>query len=168
MFINLRKSIVTALGLLFLSGALASEPIRIDGTTDETAKVTYERMIDAASPEQARELRGAMIVIVLDGIESASEMLARPELRNPSIGFIRSRVHARLTGRSSRTPEVPFPGKVVAQFPPIFGLRVGGRLNYGVRPHEMDFCCSASTGRHRVNQSRSKCKRSLRCQSSAQ
>ena len=93
MFIKLRKSIVTVLGLMFLSGALASEPIRIDGTTEETAKVTYERMLDAASPEQARELRGAMIVIALDGIESASEMLARPELQNPSIGFIRSRVH---------------------------------------------------------------------------
>ncbi len=93
MFITLRKSIVTALGLMFLSGVLASETIRIDGTTEETAKVTYERMLDAASPEQARELRGAMIVIALDRIESAGEMLARPKLRNPSIGFIRSRVH---------------------------------------------------------------------------
>ena len=42
-------------------------------------------------------------------------------------------MHLGLTDRSSRTPEVPFPGSVVDQFPPTSGLHVGGRLNYGVR-----------------------------------
>lgn len=60
MFLNLRKSIFAALALIFVSGALAAEPIRIDGTTDETAKISFERMVDAASPEKAQELRGAI------------------------------------------------------------------------------------------------------------
>ena len=41
----------------------------------------------------------------------------------------------RLTGRSSRTPEVPFPGRRIAQLQSTSGLRAGRRLNYGVRGH---------------------------------
>ena len=46
----------------------------------------------------------------------------------------------RLTGRSSRTPEVPFPGRAVVLFPSGSDLRVGGRLNYGVRHHKRQVC----------------------------
>ena len=92
MFLKITSSFVAAFALLLVFGALAAEPIRIDGTTDDTAARSFERMMDVASPEQAQELRAAMLLVALDGVESASEMLASPELRNPSIALIKDRV----------------------------------------------------------------------------
>jgi len=79
-------------GCLALTAA-AGQPIRIDGNTDQTAKESFARMVDASGPEKARELQVAMLLIALDGVEGTKEMLASPELRNPSIALIKDRVN---------------------------------------------------------------------------
>ncbi len=43
----------------------------------------------------------------------------------------------RLTGHSSRTREVPFPGRPAGRSPLVSGSRVAGRLNFGVRALNM-------------------------------
>jgi hypothetical protein len=61
-------------------------------------------------------------------VRSSALLQAQNSLSPPSVlGY-----GCNLTGRSSRAPEVPFPGGAVALFPPASGQRAGGRLNYGV------------------------------------
>ncbi len=50
-------------------------------------------------------------------------------------GVSRVGIATSLTGHSSRTREVPFPGRLVVQFPSVSIPPVAGRLNSGVRHH---------------------------------
>ncbi|MGY4516546.1 hypothetical protein [Lysobacter sp. HA18] len=87
------KSLATGMMCLAVFSAFAADPIRIDGSTDVRAKASFNHMVDAASPERARELQVAVLLTVMDGVGSAREMLSRPELRSPSIALIKDRVN---------------------------------------------------------------------------
>lgn len=78
--------------LLLATGASAAEAIRIDGSSDAKATATFNRMVAAGDPARRQALLMAMIKINMDGVDSASEMLADPKLRNPSIANIRQRL----------------------------------------------------------------------------
>lgn len=93
MLIKAAQSLLASLVLLAASAAQAAEPIRIDGTTDESARQSFAQMIAAASPEQVMVLQIAVFAIAMDGVGSAHELVARPELHSPSIGLIKDRVH---------------------------------------------------------------------------
>lgn len=73
--------------------AIAADPVRIDGTTNETAEASFRRMVEQAPPDKSRELQMAMLLIVMDGVGSAREMLSRPELRSPTIALVKERVN---------------------------------------------------------------------------
>ena len=92
MFREARKYL--SVGLLCATSltGIAAEPLRIDGTTEETANERFRSMVEQATPEKRMALQGAMLLIVMDGVGSAAEMLARPELRSPSIALVRERV----------------------------------------------------------------------------
>ena len=92
MLIKATQSLLASLVLLAASAAQAAVPVCIDGTTDESARQSFAQMIAAASPEQGMVLQMAVFAIALDGIGSAHEVVARPELQNPSIDLIKDRV----------------------------------------------------------------------------
>ena len=72
--------------------ALANDPIRIDGSSDQAAERSFRRMMQARDRDAQMQLAMAMLQINMAGVSSASEMLANPELRNPSITRIRGQV----------------------------------------------------------------------------
>lgn len=86
-------AVVMCLLFFFMHAAIAAEPLRIDGSTDQSANESFKRMIEEASPEKSRELQMAGLLIIMDGVGSAKEAIDRPELRNPSISLVKDRVN---------------------------------------------------------------------------
>jgi len=72
--------------------AAAGEPTRIDAASAESAERSYEQMFWELPEAKRLELQMAILQLNMDGVGSASEMLADPELRNPRIKRIRDRV----------------------------------------------------------------------------
>ncbi len=72
--------------------ASAAEPTRIDGSSDQAAERSFQKMMGERDRDAQMQLAMAMLQINMAGVSSASEMLANPELRNPSITRIRDRV----------------------------------------------------------------------------
>lgn len=87
------KQVIPALVAMLLAfSALAASPLTIDASSAQSAQASYERMFDALPTGQRVELQKAIILINMDGVGSAAEMLQDPELRNPGIKKIRARV----------------------------------------------------------------------------
>lgn len=85
------------LGLLLVMSAaaaqaIAGEPMRLDGSSDSTAERSFKQMMDAQEPDAQMQLATAMLQLNMAGVSSAEEMMADPELRNPSIARIREQV----------------------------------------------------------------------------
>lgn len=72
--------------------ALAQDSVTIDAQSEESAQRTYEQMFQRLPEGKRMELQMAILQLNMDGVGSASEMLADPELRNPGIKRIRARV----------------------------------------------------------------------------
>lgn len=93
----MKPSIRTAvLGLLLVmsaatTDAIAKEPIRLDGSSDSAAVRSFKQMMDAR-PDARMHLAMAMLQLNMVGVSSAAEMMADPELRNPSIARVRDEV----------------------------------------------------------------------------
>ena len=87
---------VACLFLLF-SGAFAAagsdKPLRIDGSTDQTAQKSYNMMLSNTSKEQQQELVIAMIKLNMKGVKSAHEVAGNQDLQSPSIKNIKTLVH---------------------------------------------------------------------------
>lgn len=78
--------------LLFAGGAHAREPIRIDASTEASAKASFEAMTTSLSPRKQQALQIAVLVLNMDGVSSAYEAVNNPELQRPSIERIRDKV----------------------------------------------------------------------------
>lgn len=87
---SLHALIVAA--LLFVSGAHAREPIRIDASTDASARVSFDRMTASLSPRKQQALQIAVLILNMEGVSSAYEVVNDPELQRPSIERIRDKV----------------------------------------------------------------------------
>jgi hypothetical protein len=72
--------------------ALAAQPVTIDASSEQSAQESYTKMFDSLSGSKRVQLQMAILLINMDGVGSASEMMADPELRNPGIKRIRDRV----------------------------------------------------------------------------
>jgi hypothetical protein len=72
--------------------AFAAQPITIDASSEQSAQESYTKMFESLSDSKRIQLQMAILKINMDGIGSASEMMAEPELRNPGIKRIRNRV----------------------------------------------------------------------------
>lgn len=69
---------------LLLSGVVhAKENLRIDGSSDDSVRQSYQRVYDSLKQECQMKLSSAIVQLNNVGINSADEMLADPELRNP-------------------------------------------------------------------------------------
>lgn len=87
---SLHAVIVAA--LLFAGGAHAREPIRIDASTEASAKASFEAMTTSLSPRKQQALQIAVLVLNMDGVSSAFDVVQDPELQRPSIERIRDKV----------------------------------------------------------------------------
>jgi hypothetical protein len=87
-----RKAALFVLASTIAFSAVAKPPITIDATTEASAQRSYERMTAALPKQRQIDLSMAVLKINMDGINSAAEMLADPELRNPGVARIRQRV----------------------------------------------------------------------------
>jgi len=75
--------------LLVVGGiATAAEPLRIDGSSAETAKASYLKMAKKLPPAQQQALGLAVLKLNLDGVQSAYQAMDR----DTSIVGIRERV----------------------------------------------------------------------------
>lgn len=95
---TMRPLVPSLLALVLGAASLAvqtAEPVRLDGSSDQAAERSFKAMLDASPRATQRELAMAMLKLNMAGVSSASEMLADPELRNPSIKRIRRQVDGR-------------------------------------------------------------------------
>lgn len=83
---------VLLLSVGIASPAMAGDVATIDARSEASAQQSYERMFNGLPEDKRMELQMAIIQLNMDGVGSASEMLADPELRNPGIKRIRARV----------------------------------------------------------------------------
>ena len=72
--------------------ALAKEPIRIDASSDRKVETSYKRMFRSLDAQRQMQLQIAVLQLNMVGVSSASEMLANPELKNPSPVRIKDRI----------------------------------------------------------------------------
>jgi len=78
--------------------AVAADQVRIDGSSDRAAQRSFEKMMLERDRDGQMQLAMAMLQINMAGVSSASEMLANPELRNPSVMRIRAQVDGMTAG----------------------------------------------------------------------
>ena len=85
-------NILIAGALLFMESVQAKEPIRIDATSDAAADMSYARMVESLPARKRQQLVIAMLILNMDGVSSAHEVVSDPELQHPSIERIKERV----------------------------------------------------------------------------
>ncbi len=78
--------------VLFAANVQASDPLRIDASSDDAAKASFARMIEPLPAGKRQELQIAILVLNMDGVSSAYEAIQNPALRRPSIERIKDRV----------------------------------------------------------------------------
>ena len=66
--------------------------IRIDGSSDEAANRTFQRMMKSLKPDQQQALVIALLQINFIGVESAEEMTGNAALQNPSAARVRDKI----------------------------------------------------------------------------
>lgn len=91
MFRNILNVMIVA-ALLFVASVQAKEPIRIDATSDTTAQASFARMTTSLSPRKQQALQVAVLILNMEGVSSAYDVVNDPELQRPSIERIRDKV----------------------------------------------------------------------------
>jgi uncharacterized protein DUF6694 len=88
---NLARLVVL---VLFAWGSVASckDAIRIDGSSDDAANRSFQRMMESLKPDQQQALAIALIQINLGGAQSAQDMLRNPNMQHPSAGQVRDKI----------------------------------------------------------------------------
>ena len=93
MFKNFFLSIALAAICSCASTSLsASQPVRLDATSDATAEKSFKRMLNQASAARQQKLAIAMLKLNMVGVQSVYDVAASPELQSPSIVRIKDRV----------------------------------------------------------------------------
>lgn len=88
----LKTALVGMLTFLVFGVAVASDPVRLDGSSDQAALDSFDLMRAELSQKKQADLVFAVLKINMDGVGSASEMLANPALRETTVARIRDRV----------------------------------------------------------------------------
>lgn len=89
------KAVLAALLLAAVAGCASTPtaaPTRLDATTAETAKRTFQKMADELPGDGWQRLAMAMIAINMKNVKSAHEVVNNPELQSPSIARIKDEV----------------------------------------------------------------------------
>jgi hypothetical protein len=91
MFRKALNLLLTAV-LLSVASVQAKEPIRIDASSNATATTSYGQMIESLPARKRQQLQIAVLILNMDGVSSAHEVVNDPELQHPSIVRIKDRV----------------------------------------------------------------------------
>ncbi|GAA4861344.1 hypothetical protein [Luteimonas vadosa] len=81
----------------FFAVACATAPatqdvLRIDATSTDSAEASYKAMMSERSEADQQRLALAVLMLNMEGVESAREVVDNPELQSPSIGRIKDKV----------------------------------------------------------------------------
>lgn len=85
-------NVLIAVALFSVANVQAKEPIRIDASSDAAATTSYDQMIESLPARKRQQLQIAVLILNMDGVSSAHEVVSDPELQNPSIERIKDRV----------------------------------------------------------------------------
>lgn len=85
-------NLLLAATLLSVASAQAKEPIRIDASSDAAARSSYDQMVESLPARKRQQLQIAILILNMDGVSSAHEVVNDPELQHPSIERIKGRV----------------------------------------------------------------------------
>lgn len=66
--------------------------VRIDATSIETAKASYEAMLAQRTQAQQQRLAIAVLLLNMEGVKSAREIATNPSLQTLGIGAIKDKV----------------------------------------------------------------------------
>ena len=66
--------------------------IRIDGSSDDAANRTFQRMMTSLKPDEQQQLAIALIQINMSGVNSAYEAVNNPDLQHPSAARIKDKI----------------------------------------------------------------------------
>ena len=72
--------------------ALAQTPLRIDASSDEAARASWDAMLSSATPTEHQELLIALLQINLAGVQSAKEVVGQPDMQHLGIVRIKDKV----------------------------------------------------------------------------
>lgn len=92
------------------SSSSRGDVVRIDATSKETADASFKSMMDGRSTSDQQKLAMAVLMLNMEGVKSAYDIVRNPELQEPSISRIKDKV-AGLTADqiielASRNPSV--------------------------------------------------------------
>ena len=80
----------------FISGcASVSTPsgqVRIDSSSQDAAQASYQAMMKGRSISEQQRLAIAVLMLNMEGVKSAYDMVGNPDLQSPSIGRIKDKV----------------------------------------------------------------------------
>ncbi|TAM15234.1 MAG: hypothetical protein EPN68_17670 [Rhodanobacter sp.] len=87
---------VVALSVALLAGCASVPPaqtaIRIDSSSPQAANASYKAMMGELSQAEQQKLAIAVLVLNMQGVKSAREVVNNPALQSPSIARIRTKV----------------------------------------------------------------------------
>lgn len=72
--------------------AAAASAARIDGSSDEAANRSFQRMLQSLGPDQQQALVVALVQINLIGLESAEAVVRNADLQHPSAARVRATI----------------------------------------------------------------------------
>ncbi len=86
--------VLFSIAMVVGGGTLAAEQsaVRIDASSSQATEASYKAMMKARSPADQQKLAIAVLVINMQGVKSASEVVNNPALQAPSINRIRDKV----------------------------------------------------------------------------
>ncbi len=84
--------LISALAVACTTTPAQSGEARIDSSSYESAEASYKAMMKGRSESEKRRLAVAVLVLNMEGVKSAYEVIDKPELQAPSIGRIKDRV----------------------------------------------------------------------------
>ena len=69
-----------------------AETVRIDASSPQAAEASYQAMMDALPPGEQQQLAIAVVMLNMEGVKSAYEVVGNPDLQKPSMAHIRDNV----------------------------------------------------------------------------
>lgn len=84
--------LISALAVACTTTLAQSGEVRIDSSSVESAETSYKAMMKDRSESEKQKLAVAVLMLNMEGVKSAYEVVGNPALQSPSIGRIKDKV----------------------------------------------------------------------------
>lgn len=84
--------ICSLLAVACTTGPARRDAVRIDATSRESAEASYRAMMRGRTEPDQQKLAIAVLVLNMEGVKSAREVVGNRDLQSPSIGRIKDKV----------------------------------------------------------------------------